>query len=81
MSTALEYLVEPRSISGARYHRVATYSVKFGSPIFYLGQVRDRANPKSATFEWHSESNSKLLGFKSRWIKSPECIYFNALSN
>ncbi len=30
ISTALEYFVEPSKISGARYHLVATYSVKIG---------------------------------------------------
>ncbi len=49
MSTAFEYLVEPNKIYGARYHLVATYSVKLGSPTSF-GQFSDRANPKSATF-------------------------------
>ena len=53
ISTAFEYLVEPRSISGARYHLVATYSVKTGSTPFYFGQLIDLASPKSATFIWH----------------------------
>lgn len=30
ISTAFEYFEEPRSISGALYHLVATYSVKMG---------------------------------------------------
>lgn len=48
ISTALEYLVDPSKIYGARYHLVATYSVRFGSPTS-LGQLRERARPKSAT--------------------------------
>ena len=52
ISTAFEYFVEPKRISGARYHLVATYSVKTCS-VVYLGQLMDRARPKSATFAWH----------------------------
>jgi len=48
ISTALEYFVEPNKIYGARYHLVATYSVRFGSPAS-LGQLSERASPKSAT--------------------------------
>lgn len=81
ISTALEYLVEPNKIYGALYHRVATYSVSTGSTPFSLGQLIERASPKSATFIWHSELSSRLLGLRSRWISSPECIYLSALSN
>lgn len=49
ISTAFEYFVEPKRISGALYHLVATYYVKTCSP-FYLGQFIDLASPKSATF-------------------------------
>jgi hypothetical protein len=49
ISTALEYFVEPRRISGARYHLVATYSVSTCSEV-YFGQLIERARPKSATF-------------------------------
>ena len=31
ISTAFAYFLEPSKISGARYHLVATYSVKIGS--------------------------------------------------
>jgi hypothetical protein len=65
ISTALEYLVDPSKIYGARYHLVATYSVRLGSPTS-LGQFNERAKPKSATFAWHSEFRSKLLGLRSR---------------
>ena len=65
MSTALEYLVEPNKISGARYHLVATYSVRTGYPCS-LVQFKDLARPKSATFAWHSVFNKILLGLRSR---------------
>ena len=80
MSTAFEYFVDPSKISGALYHLVATYSVKTCSAIS-LGQLMDLARPKSATLEWHSELRSRLLGFRSLCINSPECMYFNALSS
>lgn len=81
ISTALEYLVDPSKIYGALYHLVATYSVRTGYTPFSLGQLIDLARPKSATFIWHYELSNKLLGFKSRWISSPECMYFSALSS
>ncbi len=80
ISTAFEYFVEPSKIYGALYHLVATYSVRFGSPT-YLGQVKERASPKSATFAWHYELSSKLLGFRSLWINYPECMYFRAFKS
>ena len=71
ISTALEYLVDPNRISGARYQRVATYSVKTGaSPSSYFYAI-DLANPKSATLTWHSEFNNIFEGFKSLCINSP----------
>ena len=76
MSTAFEYLVDPKRISGALYHRVATYYVRTCSP-FSLGQLIDLANPKSATLAWHSELSKMLLGLRSLWISSPECIYLS----
>lgn len=48
ISTALEYLVEPSRISGARYHLVATYSVRTGGPSSSLVAI-DLAKPKSAS--------------------------------
>jgi hypothetical protein len=64
ISTAFEYFVEPNKIYGALYHLVATYSVRLGSPTSF-GQFKERANPKSPTFAWHSEFKSKLLGLRS----------------
>jgi hypothetical protein len=47
ISTAFEYFVEPSKIYGARYHLVATYSVRtVSTPL----QLMDLAKPKSATF-------------------------------
>lgn len=63
ISTALEYLVEPKSISGALYQRVATYSVRIGYSSSY--SRRERAKPKSATLTLHSESNNIFEGLRS----------------
>jgi len=78
ISTALAYFVDPRRISGARYHLVATYSVLTGlSPSSVT--ATDLANPKSASLTRHSEFNRIFDGFKSLWMSSPEWIYFIAL--
>lgn len=37
----------------------------------------ERARPKSANLAKQSESKSIFDGFRSRWIRSPECMYFN----
>ena len=71
ISTALEYLVEPKRISGALYHLVATYSVRIGFSSS-LSVMRLRANPKSATLTLHSASSKIFEGFKSRCIISAE---------
>jgi hypothetical protein len=75
ISTAFVYLEEPKSISGALYQRVATYSVIIGSVTDWLTLAMDRANPKSASLARQSESNRMFEGLRSRWISSPECIY------
>ena len=89
MSTAFEYFYDPRRISGALYQRVATYSVSTGGSkykIFYIGlQSSERlltvlAKPKSANLAWHAALTRRLAGLRSRWIRSPECKYFKALS-
>ena len=36
------------------------------------------AKPKSHTFSVQSAFNSTFEGFKSRWMTSAECMYFNA---
>jgi hypothetical protein len=61
ISTAFEYLWEPKSISGALYHLVATYSVRTGFSInLFVNYINIPssfsdiatllARPKSATF-------------------------------
>jgi len=62
ISTAFEYLLDPRTISGALYHLVATYSVIFGSPSSPSDAI-DLANPKSAIFTKQFESIKTLDGF------------------
>lgn len=47
------YHLEPSSISGALYHRVATYSVKVGSEEYSFPCSTERASPKSANFNSH----------------------------
>ena len=68
ISTALVYLDEPSSISGARYQRVATYSVMIGSLTDWLTEAMERANPKSANLARQSESRRMFEGLRSRWI-------------
>jgi len=63
-STAFEYLFDPRTISGALYHLVATYSVIFGSPSGPSLAI-DLANPKSANLIKQFESINTFDGFKS----------------
>lgn len=78
MSTALEYLWEPSRISGARYQRVATYSVRTGAQDRLRGipsssvELTVRARPKSASLTKQSALMRRFAGFKSRWIMSPE---------
>lgn len=82
ISTAFVYLEEPRRISGARYHLVATYSVMIGSATDWFTVAIDRARPKSASLARQSESSKMFDGFKSLCISYPECMYlipFNTL--
>jgi len=68
ISIAFEYSDAFRIISGALYHLVTTYSVNSGFELNPLD------NPKSQIFKSQSWVNKRLLGFKSRWIISEECI-------
>jgi hypothetical protein len=79
MSTALVYFDDPKRISGALYHLVATYSVIIGSWTDWLTVAIDLASPKSASLARQSESSKILEGLRSRWISYPECMYFIAL--
>lgn len=83
-SVFLEYLWDPNSISGDRYHLVATYydSINY----FYSSWVRLLTKPKShiLTKLWNEILSHSLLirildGFKSLWINCAECKYFKAL--
>lgn len=56
------YLVEPRRSSGARYHRVATYSVKAGFTASSWIWERERAKPKSHSLTKQSASNNIFEG-------------------
>lgn len=60
-STGELYLSDRSSTSGARYHRVDTYSVNGG-----LDRI-SRANPKSAILIWSTPLQSRFSGFISRW--------------
>lgn len=69
----LVYCLNVNIISGARYHRVATYSVikpvsvPLGSAVF-----TDRAKPKSHTFKSQFALSNRLEGLRSRWMTSAE---------
>ena len=45
------------------------------SPVPWLIEATDLARPKSASLAKQSESSRMLEGFKSRWTRSPECMY------
>lgn len=62
-------------ISGARYHLVATYSVKWVAVSFGLDS-KPLLSPKSQIFSSQSALTSKLPGFRSRWMTEAECTYF-----
>ena len=80
ISTALVYLVDPNSISGALYHLVATYSVSTGVVPSDSFMETNLARPKSANLAVHWEFNKILDGFISLWINLPVCMYLIALS-
>jgi hypothetical protein len=73
------YCLNVSMISGARYHRVATYSVMKpvsvpdGSAVF-----TDRANPKSQTFRSQLAFNKRFDGLRSRCMTSAECSALSA---
>lgn len=56
------YLADPSRISGALYHRVATYSVSAGFPLSSWIWLSDLAKPKSHSLTTQSVSNSTLDG-------------------
>jgi hypothetical protein len=61
----LVYLLDPKSIYGALYQRVATYSVITGSFYAWLTEAIDLASPKSANLARQSESRRILEGLRS----------------
>ena len=83
LNTALTlvYILKDNMISGARYHRVATYSVikPASLPPGFVERVL-RARPKSHTFKSQLAFRSRFAGFRSRWTMSAECIVFSARS-
>ena len=61
-------------ISGARYHRVATYSVMY--PAFSSGSMeKPLARPKSQILSSQSALTRRLPGFRSRWRTLAEWMY------
>ena len=77
----LVYILNDSMISGARYHRVATYSVMKPAslPSGFVERVL-RASPKSATLRSQFAFSSRLAGFRSRWTMSALCIVLSARS-
>ena len=62
-------------ISGARYHRVATYSVMIVG--FSSGaELKPLLSPKSQIFSSQSALTSRLPGFRSRCTTEAEWMYF-----
>lgn len=67
----LVYILKDSMISGARYHRVATYSVMTptsfpaGTLVWML-----RAKPKSQTLRSQLALRRRLAGLRSRWTMS-----------
>jgi|LakMenEpi03Aug12_release.lakeMendotaPanAssembly.Ray.scaffolds.fasta_scaffold5592800_1 hypothetical protein len=76
ISAGVEYDLEPKRTYGARYHLVATPSVKIGAVSFL--EDMDLTKPKSHNFIVQFEFTKILEGFKSRCIMKPVCKYFNA---
>lgn len=74
-------------ISGARYHRVATYSVIkpwfaafLAVPWPFPAGLYPRASPKSQILSSQSAFTSKLPGLRSRWSTFAEWMYFSPQS-
>lgn len=75
ISIAAVYSEQLSSNSGARYHRVTTYSVMKSVSEVVL------ASPKSQILRSQFALSSRLLGFKSRCKTLAECMYFSPRSN
>lgn len=68
VSMALEYLLEPSKISGARYHLVAIYSVRIG--LVSVSSSTDLTSPKSQIFALQFSLTKMLEGLMSRCTRS-----------
>ena len=69
ISAGVEYDFEPNNTSGARYHLVATPSVKTAPES--LPETRDLTNPKSQILIEQLELTKMLDGLRSRCIIFP----------
>lgn len=74
ISTEVVYWLALKRSYGARYHLVATYSVKTFALTFLN---KGLAKPKSHIFKSQLELTNKFLGFKSLCTILAECMYFN----
>lgn len=77
-SIALVYSLNVNMISGARYQRVATYSVM--NPELSSVDAAERARPKSHTFKSQLALSSRFDGLRSRWRTLAECMALSARS-
>lgn len=75
---ALVYSLKVNMISGARYHRVATYSVM--KPELSSWEAADRARPKSQTLRSQLALSNRLDGLRSRCSTFAECMALRARS-
>jgi hypothetical protein len=73
MLRTLVYCLNVSIISGARYQRVATYSVMKPVSVPDGSAVcTERASPKSQTFRSQLAFKRRLEGLRSRWMTSAE---------
>ena len=76
-STALVYVSDESTISGARYHRVTTYSVRKSRQSEGL---TPRDSPKSVILRSQFSFTSRLDGLRSRWSTLHEWMYLRPRS-
>jgi hypothetical protein len=73
------YILKESIISGARYHRVATYSViSPASLVPGVVALTLLARPKSQTLRSQLALSNRFAGFRSRWTMSALCIDLRA---
>mmetsp|Transcript_113252 Transcript_113252/g.283641 ORF Transcript_113252/g.283641 Transcript_113252/m.283641 type:complete len:214 (+) Transcript_113252:204-845(+) len=73
ISTAAVYSIDVRTISGARYHLVPTYSVRRKSSSSCENPALPLASPKSHNLMSQFLLTRTFKGFKSRWTTLAEC--------